>query len=917
MPKFLPTDFLKTTKPVAVVTGGAGFIGSHLCERLLTKNVKVICIDNWQAGVRENIAHLLEKQDFFLLERDISRGLPKNLIRVDYIFCFAGFDDRQNNNNLALETLEANSTGIKNLLELAKEKKARLLLISNIYIGDRPKDDFEKPFSHNEAQRFAEALVLEYGRKNKVDVRILRLGDVYGPRMTFLPDSPLAQFIKQAIYQKSLEILSRPEKLVFPVFIEDAVAGIEKTMFAGAAQLKTTSVSGSATTLLSLQEVAKKIQGRELPKTELEKGLQKTLDWFLQKQERIPQATSRKPDDFWDKKEAAVDGRKKIWLGPTILLILLFWFFILPFVEIGAGVFALSFGKKAILTQDTKMGLFWVRKATPLFRWAKEGFLTWNMVPGLGKESVRFSKNAQALEGLAVLGEAAARTLIYAKDIGVGFFGKEPFSAKEQSQVLSAELQKIENQLAFLEADLGQNNFRVGFPFLSLWEEEIDLAGLRQTAQALGVISANLSELTGEDGQKKYLLLFENNAELRPGGGFIGSFAIATFEKGRLLGLDVQDVYSADGQLKGHVEPPPAIKEHLGEANWYLRDSNWSPDFPTSATRAAWFIEKELGQVVDGVIAVDLEFTKMVLAETGKVELPDFNETITSGNLYEKAQFAAEGDFFPGSRAKKNFLAGLARALLARFTDEPEKNLLAGARAIFWALGTRHATVWTTNREINNALRQGLWDGGIRNVFCAQTKKACLADYLQAVEANLGVNKANYFLDRAYSLEILVGPQKVSHTLTVSYKNNSQAGVWPGGDYKNYLRLFVPKGANFISATLLNEGTGKREELEIDKEEEAGKAIAGTLLVVPAGESRQLSVAWEFPFGFANKGELLFLWQKQMGTPEDPVWLRISLPGEYRIDAGPAPSLTELSSVGYNTVLDKDLFINLSWQPEN
>lgn len=94
--------------------------------------------------------------------------------------------------------------------------------------------------------------------------------------------------------------------------------------------------------------------------------------------------------------------------------------------------------------------------------------------------------------------------------------------------------------------------------------------------------------------------------ELRSTGGFIGSFAVLSFENGKLYDMPIYDVYDADGQLKGHVEPPKPIKNILGEANWYLRDSNFDPDFPTSARRAEWFMKKTLNLDLDGTIAVNV-----------------------------------------------------------------------------------------------------------------------------------------------------------------------------------------------------------------------------------------------------------------------------------------------------------------------
>lgn len=180
--------------------------------------------------------------------------------------------------------------------------------------------------------------------------------------------------------------------------------------------------------------------------------------------------------------------------------------------------------------------------------------------------------------------------------------------------------------------------------------------------------------MLGMNAPKKYLILFQNNMELRPTGGFIGSFALITFEKGRMNQIVVNDVYSADGQLKGHVDPPEPIRRYLGEANWYLRDSNWDPNFKSSAIKAEWFLDKELNQKVDGVISIDLYLIQELLKITGPIYLSDFNKTIDSSNLYLTTQSEVEDNFFPGSTKKASFLTALSRSLITEIENLDSKS---------------------------------------------------------------------------------------------------------------------------------------------------------------------------------------------------------------------------------------------------
>jgi Protein of unknown function (DUF4012) len=157
------------------------------------------------------------------------------------------------------------------------------------------------------------------------------------------------------------------------------------------------------------------------------------------------------------------------------------------------------------------------------------------------------------------------------------------------------------------------------------------------------------------DGKKTYAVLFQNNMELRPGGGFIGSYGLLTLDKGKIVDFTIHDVYDADGQLKGHIEPPFPIRRYLPSAHWYLRDSNFDVDFLKNASQVAFFLQLETNQPVDGVIGVDLSFVKALIAASGSVFVPSYKETVTADNFFLLTEDHAEKNFFPGSTQKKRF----------------------------------------------------------------------------------------------------------------------------------------------------------------------------------------------------------------------------------------------------------------------
>lgn len=169
-----------------------------------------------------------------------------------------------------------------------------------------------------------------------------------------------------------------------------------------------------------------------------------------------------------------------------------------------------------------------------------------------------------------------------------------------------------------------------------------------------------------------------------------------------------------------------------------------------------------------------------------------------------------------------------------------------------------------------------------------------------------------------------VGQEKISHRLVISYKNNSLPGVWPGGDYKNYIRLYTNSGSRAINQPVLVSAGGKEEFLTFEESQEKGKKVFGSLLLVPAGETRQFIATWESLVGLETEqgksGSLMFYWQKQAGVGSDLATIKLNLPTAGTggvVSAFPMPTLTQTNTIEYNTSLARDFVTNLIWQHKN
>ncbi len=220
-----------------VVTGGAGFLGSHLCDRLLAEGHRVICVDNFLTGRHRNIAHLQHRDDFRLIEHDVSRFIEIEEA-VDYVLHFASPASPIDYLELPIQTLKVGSLGTHNTLGLAKVKGARLLLASTSEVYGDPLIH-PQPESYwgnvnpvgprgvyDEAKRFAEAMVMAYHRYHGVETRIVRIFNTYGPRMRPRDGRVVPAFIQQALTGEPLTVFGDGSQTRSFCYVDDLIEGI-------------------------------------------------------------------------------------------------------------------------------------------------------------------------------------------------------------------------------------------------------------------------------------------------------------------------------------------------------------------------------------------------------------------------------------------------------------------------------------------------------------------------------------------------------------------------------------------------------------------------------------------------------------------------------------------------------------------
>ncbi|MCP3956388.1 MAG: SDR family oxidoreductase [bacterium] len=305
----------------SVVTGGAGFLGSHLCERLIAEGHRVICVDNFLTGRHRNIDHLADNPDFRLIEHDVSRYI-EIAEPIDYVLHFASPASPIDYLELPIQTLKVGSLGTHNALGLAKAKGARLLLASTSEVyGDpliHPQPETYwgnvNPVGprgvYDEAKRFAEALVMAYHRFHGMETRIVRIFNTYGPRMRPRDGRVVPAFIQQALTGEPLTVFGDGSQTRSFCYVDDLIEGIFRLLESDRAEPtnignpREMSILEFARHILELTGGDSTIEHRDLPiddpktrqpdiamarehlgwepRVPLDEGLAKTVEYFRQ-----------------------------------------------------------------------------------------------------------------------------------------------------------------------------------------------------------------------------------------------------------------------------------------------------------------------------------------------------------------------------------------------------------------------------------------------------------------------------------------------------------------------------------------------------------------------------------------------------------------------------------------------------------
>lgn len=904
------------SKIQVLITDISSHLGAALAVALLENGIIV-----YGLGKKHLSPGLLIKKNFTLLDLDLSQPLPSNLPRFDLIFHLV-----QSESHLAITQDNQTSPLLRNLLSTAAQSQSRVAIILGTNCGPN---------------------TLEFLAARAKTIPLLNLyiiGDVYGPEMNLQESALLTSLISQAILTDKIILPNEGLDLIFPTYIKDAADYLVKTIYEPQTSDKVRTIvsntpQNALTIAYTIQKLATLLLNKEISlffsglpqdskprpvpqieihklmeRTALEQGLTNTINFFMHRaknthtptpivpienlqrvsyQELVPKVDKfarfkkfKKPSFNFKKPRVKSSRKKLIILGVTALMALLFT---KTTAEIALGANDLKATKKAIESANWQQAQKKSQSAANKLQTAKGeiqvitlplSFVFPQQTKSLRSTFESLIATAHSLNAMSRGGQALSHniTLVTHKDQVGNLDTETPIAAFESAANLAEE--------ANLYARAAQKGTLFKKQTETLFQNTQDLASATQLAYDLSNL---LTNMTGTAGNKNYLLLMQNNTELRPGGGFIGNVGLVEFENGRLKNITVDDVYNIDGQLKEKLEPPKPLKDKLGVAQFFLRDSNWNPDFGQNAALARDFYKKETGKTVDGVIALDLSFMEAVLKATGPIKLTDYNEEITAENLFDRGEFYSEIGFFPGSTQKKDFFGALSRAVINRilqsFSSESQSSVVSGQLslikfidAVESSIAQKHLMMTFDDPIIAAYLLSNSLDNSLPPVnFNPGDNQTETRDFLALSEANVGANKVNRYITRDISYDMTIGRDAdLVATLKITYTNSSQAETWPGGKYVNYLRVYAPLGASLISYQ-----NGQDTDLKNVESTNLGSLTAlATYVEVPIKSSRTVIFNYRIPINIKLETTPTYhlYVQKQPGTGADAFEFKFNLP---------------------------------------
>lgn len=514
---------------------------------------------------------------------------------------------------------------------------------------------------------------------------------------------------------------------------------------------------------------------------------------------------------------------------------------------------------------------------------------------------------------------------------------------EEQTMIIGRQIKELAMAVSRVDAEALPPEYKS--TFLALKEKTALLADNFSAFERFLALS---KIFLGFDQTKRYLLIFQNNAELRASGGFVGSFALLDLDRGQIKNLEVPagGSYDTEAGLYDLIAAPEPLQ--LVRARWYFWDANWWPDWPTSARKLAWFYEHSGGSSVDGVISLTPTVIERLLKIIGPIDMTaEYGVVIEADNFWPVVQSFAEQKP-PITRQPKKIIGDLLEKIIDELPARLNRRLVAGLlQTIDTCLAEKHILFYFSNPRLEKAVADYGWDGKIKDTRW---------DYLMVTNTNIAGAKTDRVIKEEINLDTKISPDgAVINQLWITRRHTGRKGEeFVGVRNVDWLRVYVPAGSKLLEAAGFvppPEKYFKRPDayLEIDPDiaasegqakthwpsgvkiyREFNKTVFAGWAQVDPGQTITLYLKYKLPFQVKIKKETddyqsqlinffnptakplipyALLVQKQPGTIGSDFFAKLTLPASWRIvDYYPQKPFTNINSWQINTNLTTDKF---------
>ena len=413
-----------------------------------------------------------------------------------------------------------------------------------------------------------------------------------------------------------------------------------------------------------------------------------------------------------------------------------------------------------------------------------------------------------------------------------------------------------------------------------------------------------LPDIGGFNGPQHYLVFLQNDGELRPTGGFWGTYAVLRVENGEIADIVTDDIYTVDFPSEGLISrvPPEPLRQYLGVDRWYLRDANWSPDVPTSLAYALELYRDETQLPPDrpvtapkvnmvGSALVTSAVGERLLSILGDVTVDDV--TFTHDNLYDVLEYQVEQAFVERgveTLDRKDIIGELIDVLLGRLHEADAATLSQLLTATRDLLANNDIMLYSTNGDVQRIFEREQWAGDLR--------LSAAHDHLMIVDANLAALKTDKAISRAYTYSIYKDVDgDLIATAQINYDHRGGFD-YRTTRYRTYTRIYAPKGSELVEVegALKNDRTKNPngETGTATVSEEFGATVFGAFTSVEPGESGRLSFTYKLPDRIrdaAAEGEYVLDVQRQPGVGD--VALNLDLDFDAPIESAQPEEVSE------------------------